>query len=153
MRLNHAEDIVILGAGLAGLAAGYVLTRSGTDTLIIERDSTVGGLAKTIHRLDFRFDMGGHRFIANNKKIERFVLQEVLKGDVLVVTRSSKILLRGKYFDYPLKPLNAISGLGIPTASRIILDYAVEQLRPRFEETKIGPIGRAKEKRAELPPR
>lgn len=137
MRLNQVEDVVILGAGLAGLAAGYVLTRSGTDTLIIERDSTVGGLAKTIHRQDFRFDIGGHRFITNNKKIERFVLQEVLKGDALVVTRSSKILLRGKYFDYPLKPLNAISGLGIPIVSRIILDYAVEQLRPRFEDTQI----------------
>lgn len=137
MRLNQVEDIVILGAGLAGLAAGYVLTRSGTDILIVERDSTVGGLAKTIHHRDFRFDLGGHRFITSNKKIERFVLQEVLKGDALVVTRSSKILLRGKYFDYPLKPLNAISGLGIPTASRIILDYAVEQLRPRFEDTQI----------------
>ncbi len=134
MRLNQVEDIVILGAGLAGLAAGYLLARSGTDILIIERDSTVGGLAKTIHHQDFRFDLGGHRFITNNKKIEHFVLQEVLKGDALVVTRSSKILLRGKYFDYPLKPLNAISGLGIATASRIVLDYAFEQLRPRFED-------------------
>jgi len=128
---RQTNEVVILGAGLAGLAAGHALSSSGTDILIIEGDKTVGGLAKTLNYCGFSFDLGGHRFKTNNPKIEQFVRQ-LLKNELLVVSRSSKILLRDKYFDYPLKPLNAISGFGILTVSRIMLDYAVEQLRQRF---------------------
>ncbi|GMR21190.1 MAG: NAD(P)/FAD-dependent oxidoreductase [Gammaproteobacteria bacterium] len=133
---RQTNEVVILGAGLAGLGAGYTLSRSGTDILVIEADATVGGLAKTINHRGFRFDIGGHRFKTSNKKTE-YLVRQILNNELLVVRRSSKILLRDKYFDYPLKPLNAVSGLGIPTVSRIILDYAVEQLRQRFEDRKI----------------
>lgn len=133
---RQTTDAVILGAGLAGLGAGYALSRAGTDIFVIEGDKTVGGLAKTVNYRGFRFDLGGHRFKTSNKKIEHMVRQ-ILKNELLVVRRSSKILLRDKYFDYPLKPLNAVSGFGIPTVSRIILDYAVEQLRQRFKESQI----------------
>lgn len=133
---HHINDIVILGAGLAGLGAGYALSRAGMDIIVLEANATVGGLAKTINHRGFRFDIGGHRFKTSSEKTENLVRQ-VLANELLVVRRSSKILLRNKYFDYPLKPLNAISGLGIPTASRIILDYAVEQIRQRCEDTKM----------------
>ena len=133
---RQTKEVVILGAGLAGLGAGYALSMSGADILVIEGDTTVGGLAKTVNYRGFRFDLGGHRFKTSSKNIEHLVRQ-ILRNELLVVRRSSKILLRDKYFDYPLKPLNAFFGLGIPTASRIILDYAVEQLRQRFEDTQI----------------
>ncbi len=133
---RRANEVVILGAGLAGLAAGHVLSRSGVDILVVERDATVGGLAKTVNHQGFRFDLGGHRFKTDSKKIERLV-RRVLKDELLTVQRSSKILLRDKYFDYPLKPLNAFFGLGIPTATRIIFDYTVEQLRQRVRNTQI----------------
>ncbi|GMQ87501.1 MAG: NAD(P)/FAD-dependent oxidoreductase [Gammaproteobacteria bacterium] len=135
---RQTNEVIILGAGLAGLGAGYALSRSssGTDMLVIEADKTVGGLAKTVNYRGFRFDLGGHRFKTSNPKTEHLIRQ-VLKNELLVVGRSSKILLRDKYFDYPLKPLNAIFGFGIPTVSRIILDYAAEQLRQRFNHTQI----------------
>ena len=46
--------------------------------------------------------------------------------EMVTVRRSSKILLRDRYFDYPLRPLNAMFGLGIPTTARIIADYVWE---------------------------
>ena len=128
---NGKTDVIILGAGLAGLAAGHALSRKGRDILVIERDSTVGGLAKTVHHAGFRFDIGGHRFKTSNPEIENLVT-ELMGGELLQVKRSSKILLRGKYFDYPLKPLNAFFGFGIPTATRILADYLLERfLRSR----------------------
>ncbi len=133
---RQTHDVIILGAGLAGLGAGYSLCASATDMLVIEADKTVGGLAKTINHHGFRFDLGGHRFKTNNAKIENLVRQ-ILKDELLVVNRSSKILLRDKYFDYPLKPFNAISGFGIATVSRIMLDYAAVQLRQRFRDERI----------------
>jgi protoporphyrinogen oxidase len=122
------EKIIILGSGLAGLSAAYVLTKADRKIVLFERDSTVGGLAKTIVRGEFRFDLGGHRFFTKNKKIENFV-KDLLKGELLEVPRKSKIYLRNKYFDYPLKPSNAISGLGIPTTLKIISDYGIERLK------------------------
>ncbi|HEX20664.1 MAG TPA: FAD-binding protein, partial [Acidiferrobacteraceae bacterium] len=128
---NRKANVVILGAGLAGLAAGHALSRNGRDILVIERDSGVGGLAKTVHHAGFRFDIGGHRFKTTNPSIENLVT-ELMGGELLQVKRSSKILLRGKYFDYPLKPLNAFFGFGIPTATRILTDYLLERfLRAR----------------------
>ncbi|MFV1997842.1 MAG: FAD-dependent oxidoreductase, partial [Acidiferrobacterales bacterium] len=133
---RQSSEVIILGAGLAGLGAGYALSSSGKEILVIEGDTTVGGLAKTIDYRGFRFDLGGHRFKTSNPKTERLI-RRVLKSELLVVGRSSKILLRDKYFDYPLKPFNAISGFGIPTTSRIILDYAVEQFKQLFEDKQI----------------
>lgn len=131
---RQTKEVVILGAGLAGLAGGYVLSKSGRDILVIERDSEVGGLAKTMNYHGFRFDIGGHRFKTNNKSIEQLVRQ-LLGTDLLEVKRSSKILLHDKYFDYPLRPLNAFFGLGITTASRIIFDYIAEQFKRSYKKS------------------
>ncbi len=133
---NQLKDVVVLGAGLAGLAAGCVLSRSGMDIVVLERDRAVGGLAKTLAHDGFRFDLGGHRFVTDNKNVEQFV-KKALKGKLLTVKRSSKILLRGRYFDYPLQPHNAFFGLGIWTTTRILLDYIVEQLKARYSERQI----------------
>jgi len=137
---DQTNEVVILGAGLAGLGSGYALSISNsssrTNILVIEAGKTVGGLAKTINRNGFRFDLGGHRFKTSNPKIEQLV-RDILQEELLVVNRSSKILLRDKYFDYPLKPLNAISGFGIATTSQIILEYTAGLLKQPFVNKKI----------------
>ncbi len=144
-----AGDMVILGAGLAGLTAGGLLSRSGVKTLVIEKDSVVGGLARTIEHRGFRFDLGGHRFHTRNERVEA-LLRDALGGDVLEVERSSKILLDGRYFDYPWRPMNAIRGFGARRVAAMVFDYAVEQLRHcvrkpamnSFEDVIVGRFGR-----------
>lgn len=140
---------VVLGAGLAGLSAGLVLSQAGKAVTIIEREACVGGLAKTIEHNGFRFDLGGHRFIAKNRRIEQLV-KDILRYEYLVVPRKSKIYLGGKYFDYPLRPTNALFGLGIKTSLHILADYSFQKLvgslRPRpaasLEDWVIGRFGR-----------
>lgn len=118
---------IILGGGLAGLTAGYALARSGESVTLLERDNSVGGLAKTVHRGGFRFDLGGHRFLTHDREIEHLV-RGVLKEECLDVSRKSSIFLLGKYFDYPLKPFNAVFGVGFNTSLRIIHDYIAERV-------------------------
>ncbi|MDX2455974.1 MAG: NAD(P)-binding protein, partial [Gammaproteobacteria bacterium] len=108
-QFNYA---VILGGGPSGLAAGHILSESGSNVLVIERQARVGGLARTIEHHGFRFDLGGHRFITGNKQLENLV-REILGGELLVVDRSSKILLDGKFYDYPITVRNALSRLGL----------------------------------------
>ncbi len=125
---TSAHNSVILGGGLTGLAAGRVLADAGCAVTICEREAVVGGLSRTIEKNGYRFDLGGHRFHTTDAAVDRFVRQ--LMGEELVtVPRSSKICLRGKYFDYPLRPLNAMFGLGMPVTVRIIADYAWERFR------------------------
>src|SRR3972149_6260144 len=126
------NEVVICGGGLAGLAAGHALAGAGRSVVVLEKQSAVGGLARTIEYRGARFDLGGHRLITGNPAVERLV-REVAGEDLLSVNRASKILVRGRYFDYPLKPLNALSGLGLPSCLAVIGDYAREQVKARME--------------------
>jgi len=127
------NEILILGGGLTGLSAGYVLSHAGFRVKVFESASTVGGLSKTIVHNGFRFDLGGHRFFSKSKKINDFV-KGLMGGELISVPRKSKIYMRNKYFNYPLKPLNAMFGLGIPTTLKIISDYGVERVKKLIRE-------------------
>jgi protoporphyrinogen oxidase len=147
---NSKKDAIILGGGLSGLSSGYVLTNAGLAVSVYERDRVVGGLSKTIERNGFRFDLGGHRFFTKDEKINAFV-RELMGNELVSVRRSSKIYLRNKYFDYPLKPLNALFGLGISTTVRILIDYLRETAKRAvrnkeslsLEDWVVGNFGRA----------
>jgi protoporphyrinogen oxidase len=133
---SSQEDVVILGAGLAGLSTGYVLAQNSRQVCLIESTATVGGLSKTVARGGFLFDLGGHRFLTKNKKIEKLVL-DLLADESLRVSRTSKIYMLDRYFDYPLKPVNAIFGLGLATTCRILFDYCKEKLVNTFRTPKM----------------
>ena len=64
-------DVAIIGAGPAGLTAGYLLTKQGKTVAIIEKDETyVGGISRTVEHEGYRFDIGGHRFFSKSKEID-----------------------------------------------------------------------------------
>ncbi len=125
---HRKNEIIILGGGLTGLSAGFVLTKAGLPVKVFESGAAVGGLSRTITHGEFRFDLGGHRFYTKNKKTENFV-RDLLGGELISVQRKSKIFMHNRYFDYPLKPLNAMFGLGIPTTLKIISDYMAERVK------------------------
>lgn len=127
------KETIILGGGLTGLSAGYVLTRAGLKAQVFESDSTVGGLSKTIQQNGFRFDLGGHRFFTKNTKTNAFV-KDLMDAELLSVHRTSKIYMRNRFFDYPLKPLNAMFGLGIATTFQIMTDYGLEKIQGLIKE-------------------
>ncbi len=131
MNTKIEKEVAILGGGLAGLSAGRVLSEADRSLVVLESDSAVGGLSKTVTSRDFRFDLGGHRFITKKKKIERFV-DDLLGENALKVLRKSKIYMCNKSFDYPLKPSNALFGLGVATTFRAIADYGKERIKNIF---------------------
>ncbi len=124
---------VVLGGGLAGLAAGHRLTSAGQPAMIIEKGSRVGGLARTVQYGRFRFDLGGHRFLTDNERVMDLV-SGLLGDELLTVPRSSRIFMHGKFVDYPLNPVNAVFGLGVATTTAIVLDYGKEKVRQVISE-------------------
>ncbi|MBN2490318.1 MAG: NAD(P)/FAD-dependent oxidoreductase [Planctomycetes bacterium] len=126
-------SVAILGAGPAGLAAAHELTRKGVRTLLVERNRQEGGIARTEVYRDFCFDLGGHRFFTKIDRIQR-LWEELLGGDLISVARLSRIYFRGRFFNYPLSPLNTVLNLGPIESARILLSYLRVKLRPSREE-------------------
>lgn len=61
---------VILGAGPAGLTAAWeLLQRTEYVPLVLEAESTVGGLARTVEQAGRRLDIGGHRFFTQSENV------------------------------------------------------------------------------------
>ena len=124
MRIQDVSgrQVVVIGAGPAGLAAAYELTRHDHRPLVLEQGATPGGLARTESYRGFRFDMGGHRFFTKAAPVMR-LWREILGDDFVRRPRLSRIYYRGKFFAYPLKPLNALAGLGFWQAVLIVASY------------------------------
>jgi protoporphyrinogen oxidase len=130
---NHV-DVVVIGAGPAGLTAAYELCRSKTPVVILEQDSLVGGLARTVEYRGFRFDIGGHRFFTKIASLKS-LWQTMLGADLLIRPRLSRIFYGGYFFDYPLKPLNALRNLGVGESLLILGSYIVSKIAPVSPET------------------
>ena len=79
---------------------------------MIEKADKVGGLARTEDYKGFQFDMGGHRFFTKVEEVNK-IWREILGDQFLRRPRLSRIYYKRKFFDYPLKPLNALVGLGL----------------------------------------
>src|SRR5262245_9567474 len=135
-RQEKAEiQVVIIGAGPAGLTAAYELTKRNLRPLLLEKGDKVGGLARTESYKGFYFDMGGHRFFTKANEVSK-MWREVLGQDFLLRPRLSRIYYKQRFFHYPLKPLNALVGLGLWESMLIVLSYLKWQISPhRYEES------------------
>ena len=78
---------------------------------ILEATGDIGGLSKTVNYKGNRIDIGGHRFFTKIAPVEK-LWHEILGDEFISVPRLSRIHYGGKFFDYPLKAGNALSGLG-----------------------------------------
>jgi protoporphyrinogen oxidase len=129
----NEKPVVIIGAGPAGLAAGYEFINRGKCPIIIERDGIVGGISRTESYKDFNFDIGGHRFFSKNDDINK-LWEEMLGTDFLKVKRLSRIYYKGKFFNYPLRPANALFNLGPAESLLVLISYCRSRLAPEPEE-------------------
>lgn len=134
------KNILIIGAGPAGLSAAHRLLsnnqnkKNEKDTkyniLILEADTQVGGISKTVEHNGYRMDLGGHRFFSKNQEVNDFwneimPLQgepshdDIINGRKLELNpngpnpqlennvflkrqRVSRIFYKRKFFDYPV---------------------------------------------------
>ncbi|MEL7060976.1 MAG: FAD-dependent oxidoreductase [Acidobacteriota bacterium] len=128
-----AEQTVVVGAGPAGLTAALELGKLGRSGRVFEADPLVGGISRSVEFQGNRLDIGGHRFFTKVREVED-LWHEILGDDLLTRERMSRIYYRDTLFDYPLKPLNALRGLGVAEAVRVVLSYGHAQLFPARNE-------------------
>ena len=126
--------MAIIGGGPAGLTAALEACKAGLRPLVLERNSYVGGLARTVNYKGYRFDIGGHRFFTKVKRVDA-LWDEILGDELLLRPRLSRIYYDEKFFDYPLKPLDTLVKLGPVESMACLASLLASKVRPIADES------------------
>lgn len=132
--IHKNKEVVIIGAGPAGLSGAYELSKLGIPSVVLERDDIVGGISRTERYKGFHFDIGGHRFFTKVKAVEDMWHEVLPQGEFITCSRLSRIYYNKKFFYYPLRPTNALLGLGMWNSVMIVLSYLWAQQFPELPE-------------------
>ena len=113
------HSTVVIGAGPTGLSAAYHLDQ---DTLLLERNNTVGGWCRSIKDQGFTFDYAGHIMFSNEPYILE-LYQMLLGANLHWQNREAWIYSKGVHTRYPFQ--GALYGLP-PTVIAECITGAVE---------------------------
>jgi len=121
------KNSAVIGAGPAGLTAAYQLAKNGVGVSVFEKDAVVGGLAKTVIRDGFRFDLGGHRWYTEDERLNDF-FKKACGKHLLEVPRTTRIYFKGEFFSLPIRVGEILSKLGPFVAFRALANFASAKL-------------------------
>jgi protoporphyrinogen oxidase len=146
--------VVVLGAGPAGMSAAWRLSELGIPVTVLEKDGAVGGMGKTIKVGKYFVDYGPHTFHIRETEESRAIHEAIrpfFGEDPLILTRGTRVLLRGREYVYPLEMLQVLTGVSPILSARIIFDYLMASVKsavmpPKkehsFEEWGVRNLGR-----------
>ena len=126
--MRDLVDVVVIGAGPAGLACASTLVEHGTTPTVLEASPYVGGMARSTELWGHTVDLGPHRFFSSDPVVVDFWHRHVA-GDHVMVERTTRILYGGRLFDYPLKIGNALANLGPTRATAAVASYLAARVR------------------------
>ena len=160
--MSHLKQthVVIIGAGPAGLTAAYELLEQpdAYRVTILEEDTRIGGISKTVQYAGNRIDIGGHRFFSKDTRVtdwwESMLPMQgqpsfddrVLQRDARVTPggpdperedrvmlnrrRVSRIYFGGSFYDYPISlKWSTIRNMGLWTTLRAGFSYLYSCIR------------------------
>ena len=111
---------VIIGAGLAGLSAGYHAEKNNRDYVIYESAAHVGGLCRTVEREGFLFDYAGHLLHLKDPYFQ-WLVRELLADNLNILNRNAVIYSHGVFTRYPFQA--NLFGLPAPVVKECLLEF------------------------------
>jgi protoporphyrinogen oxidase len=141
-------DVVVLGAGPAGLAAARGAAMAGRSVLVVERAPVVGGMAASFDVAGVRVDHGSHRLHSATDDV-----RALLGDDLQTRVRNGRIALDGRWVAFPLRAADLARRLPPSFAISALRD----QLRPArttgdtFADVVVSRLGRTMGERFYFP--
>ncbi len=123
------NSVTLIGAGPAGLTCALALTQRGATVQILEQESMVGGLSRTLPHNGHLLDIGGHRFFTRSANVMQ-IWQDLLPNDFIATARTSNIFFQNRLLTYPLESLNILQQLGPGETFRFLLSYLHNLFQP-----------------------
>src|SRR2546423_14491059 len=121
------------------MSAAWRLSELGKPVVVLEADTAVGGMGKTITVGRYAVDYGPHTFHIRETEESREIHEAIrpfFGPDPLVLTRGTRVLLRGKEYVYPLEMLQVLTGVSPFLSARIVFDYIVATLKSTLAPAK-----------------
>jgi len=109
MKKNN-KKILILGAGISGLAAGWQLSEKGFKVVILDSSNQIGGLSTSFEHNGFLLDYGPHKIYTQLDEVLEEI-KNLLGQDLCAHKKRSSVYLENRFFSYPFKMSELICGL------------------------------------------
>ena len=122
-------EIVIIGAGPAGLSAALDAAEAGHSCTLVEASTAVGGMAGSFEVAGQRVDYGSHRlhFALGDRQRARF--ERLLGDDLQVRPRNGRIRLRDRWIGFPLRTWDLLTHVPPSFGLRVAADIVTSPLR------------------------
>ena len=129
-----AVDVVVLGAGPAGLAAARAIANRGQSVRLLEREPHVGGLAASFTVAGVRVDHGSHRLHPATPDAILADLRALLGPDLQTRRRNGRLRLGQRWTPFPLRPVELARDLPPGVLARLGIEALAAPLRrPRAD--------------------
>jgi oxygen-dependent protoporphyrinogen oxidase len=123
--MRHFDhDVVVVGAGISGLAAAHALHRAGHDTVVLERASAPGGRIQSERRDGFLVEHGPNSLVAPAPAAEALIERLGLRGTIVErgeAVRQRYLVRDGRVRALPLAPLGFFGSNFFSLAGRLRL--------------------------------
>jgi len=117
IKTHGAGRLCILGAGAAGLSAGYYASKAARPFTIYESSEHVGGMCATFRRNGFSFDCGAHRVHDRIPEVTDEI-KSLLGNQLNQIYVPSHIYHKGELVNFPFTPLNITKRIGAVATAR-----------------------------------
>jgi protoporphyrinogen oxidase len=127
--MSGSHDLVVIGAGPAGLAAAWRAARRGLKVTVLERADRVGGLAGSLQISGVAVDYGSHRLHPSTPPALLADLRDLLGDDLQVRPRRGRLRVAERWVGFPLRAGELARALPRPMLARIAAETATSSLR------------------------
>lgn len=133
--MHKKEKVVILGGGIAGLAAAWRLSKKDFEVEVIEISNRPGGLAGGVEWNGNIYEFGPHVFHTTDQEILNDI-KKAMGEDLIRFTRSVKIKFMGEYFNFPLSITDILRKLPLKTVIQCLLSLIYHNIKSKFSSPK-----------------
>lgn len=128
-KIVAVADIVVVGAGPAGLMAAWKAAQDGHRCTVLEAGDHVGGMAASFEVAGQRVDYGSHRLHPAAPPLLLADLGGLLGSDLQTRERNGRIRLHDRWIGFPLRASDMIRHLPLSFSARAALDAATGPFR------------------------